>query len=97
MEAVYHASSERANRIREALLRDEVASKASIVLKDAGMLTGGEGSYIWVVGTEEQLGRVSELIGGEARPLGGEELEKTLRKLREEDERALAGFGGIFG
>jgi len=97
LEAIYHAGSEKANEIKEMLLKDEVASKASIILKDARILTGEEGSYVWIVGTEEQLRRVSELVGEDARLLEGEEYENVLRKLKEEAERTLAGFGGLFG
>jgi hypothetical protein len=48
------------------------------------------------LGTEEQLKRVETLLEGKARRIEGDELQEVLRKLKEEDERALAGFGSIF-
>ncbi len=39
---------------------------------------------------------MDELLKEKARLVEGEELSQVLAKMREEDERALSGFGGIF-
>jgi len=94
-EQVYHVASGAAD-IERILLSDDTASRANIILKDAKLLLGREGTYIRVVGTEEQLRRVGELLKDKARLVEGEELNQVLAKIREEDERALSGFGSIF-
>lgn len=94
-ERVYHVESG-APDIERVLLSDDTASRANIILKDAKLLLGREGTYIRVIGTEEQLKRVEELLKDRARPVEGEELSQVLAKIREEDERALSGFGSIF-
>jgi predicted nucleotidyltransferase len=94
-EVVYHVKTGAAE-VERILLTDEVASKANILTKDASTLLGSEGTYIRVLGTEEQLKRVETLLEGKARRIEGDELQEVLRKLKEEDERALAGFGSIF-
>ncbi|MDT7878609.1 MAG: hypothetical protein RQ862_08640 [Candidatus Caldarchaeales archaeon] len=94
-EVVYHVKTGGAE-VERILLTDEVASKANILTKDASTLLGREGTYIRVLGTEEQLKRVETLLEGKARRIEGDELQEVLRKLKEEDERALAGFGSIF-
>ncbi|MEM2068093.1 MAG: hypothetical protein QW663_01495 [Nitrososphaerota archaeon] len=94
-ERVYHITTG-AQDLERILLTDDTASRANIMLKDAKLLVGREGYYIRIVGTEEQLKRVDELLKDKARLVEGEELKEVLAKIREEDERALSGFGGIF-
>lgn len=53
--------------------------------------------YVRVLGTEEQLRRVEEVLGEIGTRVTGDELEVVLKRLAEEDERALEGFGRIFG
>ncbi len=94
---VYLISGEDLEKVRQALMGDEITSKANIVFKDAKLLTGREGYYIRVIGTEEQLKRIKEIIGESAKEIEAKEVEEVLKKLQEEDESALAGFGSIFG
>lgn len=94
---IYLISGEDLETIRQALMSDEIASRANLVFKDAKLLTGRDGYYIRVIGTEEQLRRVKELIGEAAKEINEQEIEELLRKLKEEDENALAGFGSLFG
>ncbi len=94
-EVVYHVRTG-AGEVEKILLTDEVASKANILTRDAATLLGKEGTYIRVIGTEEQLRRVQELLEGKARRVEEDELREVLRKIKEEDEKALEGFGNIF-
>jgi DNA-binding cell septation regulator SpoVG len=94
---VYLISGEDLEKVRQTLFSDEITSRANIVFKDAKLLTGREGYYIRVIGTEEQLKRIKEIIGESAKEIEAKEVEEVLKKLQEEDESALAGFGSIFG
>lgn len=94
-ERVYHVTSG-APDLERILLTDDTASRANIILKDAKLLLGREGTYIRVIGTEEQLKRVDELLKDKARLVEGEELKQVIAKIQEEDEKALSGFGSIF-
>ncbi|MCS7142757.1 MAG: hypothetical protein NZ920_03035 [Aigarchaeota archaeon] len=94
---VYRLYGEDAESLKQALLTDEVASRANLLFRDAKLLTDREGTYVRVLGTEEQLRRVEELLAGRAVRVEGGELEEVIKKLSEEDERALAGLGGMFG
>jgi DNA-binding cell septation regulator SpoVG len=94
---VYLISGEDLEKVRQALFSDEITSRANIVFKDAKLMTGRDGYYIRVIGTEEQLKRIKEIIGESAREIDAKEVEEVLKKLQEEDESALAGFGSIFG
>jgi len=94
-ERVYHVEGDAAE-IEHAILSDDTASRANIVLRSAKFLLGREGTYIRVIGTEEQLRRIDEILEGKARLVEGDERDEVLAKLREEDERALSGLSGIF-
>jgi DNA-binding cell septation regulator SpoVG len=94
---VYLISGEDLEKVRQALMSDDITSRANIVFKDAKLLTGREGYYIRVIGTEEQLKRIKEIIGSSAKEIEAKEVEEVLKKIQEEDENALAGFGSIFG
>lgn len=78
-------------------MNDEISSKANIVFKDAKLLTGKSGYYIRVIGTEDQLNRIKELIGEASKEIDAREVEEVLKKIKEEDENVLTGFGSIFG
>lgn len=94
---IYLIAGEKLETIRQALMSDEIASRANLVFKDAKLLTGKDGYYIRVIGTEEQLRRIKEIIGEAAKEIEDQEKEEVLKKLKEEDENALAGFGSLFG
>jgi len=93
MELLLYAEGERLEKLKKVLLEDEVTSRANIVFREAG---DKKGFYIRVLGSEEQLNRVLELSGELAEEVKGEEREKILKLLKEEDERMLSGFSGIF-
>ncbi|MCS7117789.1 MAG: hypothetical protein NZ957_03285 [Thaumarchaeota archaeon] len=94
---LYRGSGESVSKVLDKILSDEVGSKANVITRDAFQLTGAQGQYLRVMGTEEQESRIRELVGSELMEVKGEELEKVVRALQEEDERALSGMGMIFG
>ncbi|MEN3048016.1 MAG: hypothetical protein ABDH63_04460 [Candidatus Caldarchaeales archaeon] len=94
---VYRGSKEAVAKAVERILSDEMGSRANVIVRDAAQLTGGQGQYVRVLGTEEQEARIRELVGSELEEVKGEELERVVNALQEEDERALSGMGMIFG
>ncbi|MCD6125921.1 MAG: hypothetical protein J7J19_02805 [Thaumarchaeota archaeon] len=95
MELILYVKGEDSEELRKILLEDEVVSKANVVFKDAKML-GKEGYYVRVLGSEEQCKKALELSKDLAEEVTGAEREKVISILREEDERMLSGFSGIF-
>jgi hypothetical protein len=81
---------------RKLILEDEIISKASITFKEARSIgIEKDGFYCLISGTEDACKRVGEIKAGE--PVRGEEKEKIVRRISEEEETAALGFGKIFG
>ena len=96
MELLFLVPEKDRKRVEDLLLKDEVASKASIVVRSASV-AGKEGFLVRVVGTPEQCKRAKELLSGVAEVLEGEEKEEAEAAMRSEDERMLEGLGSVFG
>jgi enoyl-[acyl-carrier-protein] reductase (NADH) len=102
MEVILHVAGNNYAKLKEKLLADEIVNRASIVFKDAKQFDK-EGGYLCIVtGTEERCKRALELTKDEegkelATEISGEEKEEILKKIKEEEDKAIEGFGGIFG
>ncbi len=76
----------------------DLAARQSITVREASTLgLKATGTIIFVRGTEEGVARCKGLLKDfviEAKP---EELEQARKKILEGEEKALEGFGGIFG
>jgi hypothetical protein len=105
MEVVFLIEEKNIQRVKDILLKDDVISRASIVFKEAKGLTNKEGFYCYISGLEEQCKRALEKVkvkskGGEeielAKEVLGEEKKEVIGKIKEEEERAMESFGGIF-
>lgn len=107
MEIVIQIETKNYQKVKEMLLKDDVVSRASIVFKEAKLYGGKEGYYCYITGLEEQCKRALEIVKlkdektGEvvelAKEVTGKEKEEFVKKIKEEEERAMEGFGGIFG
>ncbi|MEM5766189.1 MAG: hypothetical protein QW423_00935 [Candidatus Aenigmatarchaeota archaeon] len=106
MEIVISIEQKNLQKIKDILLKDDIISMASIIFKDAKSLNGKEGIYCYISGLEEQCKRALEKVKiknektGEvvelAKEVEGKEKEEVMRKIKEEEEKAIEGFGGIF-
>lgn len=106
MEIVLHVENVDAFRkLKEKLLADETVNRASVVFKDAKLYSQKAGNLIVISGTEDRLKAALDIAKAEktadGKPataeLKGKEKEEILRKLKEEEDRAIEGMGGIFG
>jgi len=108
MELVLHMTTDKHQKVKDRLQKDNLASRASMIFKDAKTIEESkEGYYCYVSGTEEQCKRILELIApknpktGEvfvyATEVSGKEKDLVITKIKEEEDKALEGFGGIFG
>jgi len=96
MEVVLQVDTKNFQKAKEILLRDDVVSRASIIYKDAKEY-GGEGYYFFISGTEEQCKKAVEITKEVAKEVEKNKKEKIIKSIKEEEEKALEGFGGIFG
>ncbi len=62
MEKLFFVEMSKLQKVKEILLKDELVSRASIVFKDAKMLTGKEGHYCYISGLEEQCDKALKIL-----------------------------------
>ena len=102
MDVILHAEGKNYRKLKEKLLADEIVNRASIVFKDAKQFDKESGYLCIVGGTEDRCERAKELAKDEegnelATEISGEEKEEILKKVKEEEDKAIEGFGDIFG
>lgn len=102
MDVILHVDGGNFSKLKEKLLTDETVNRASIVFKDAKQF-GKEGGYFCVItGTEERCKKALEIAKGQdgeclGEQVDDEERDKILKILKEEEDKAIDGFGSIFG
>jgi len=96
MQLVFKFKKEDLEKVKEALLKDDLASRGSISFKE-GRAIGLEDYYLLYSGTEEQCKRVEELLKELSEKLENEKKEEIIEKIKKDEEKALEGFGSIFG
>jgi hypothetical protein len=104
VEIVLHIESKEYPKVKEILLKDDIVSRSSLIFKEASIIEK-EGYYCYLFGTEEQCKRALELVkekneetGEEtelAKEASEEEKKKVINKIKEEEDKAIEGFGGI--
>jgi hypothetical protein len=96
MEIVLQIESKNLQKVKDILLKDDIVSRASIVFKEGKALSSKEGYYCYISGTEEQCKRVIELTKEVAKEAAEKEKIGIIKKIKEEQDKASEGFGGIF-
>lgn len=104
MEIVLQIETKNYQKVKDILLKDDSVSRSSVVFKE-GSIINKEGYYCYISGTEEQCKKALELIKekneetGEvtelAKEANTEEGEQVINKIKEEEDKAIEGFGGI--
>lgn len=104
MEVVLQIETKNYQKVKDVLLKDDIVSRASIVFKE-GSIIGREGYYCYLSGTEEQCKKALELVKekdektGEiielAREASDKDKEELINKIKEEENKAVEGFGNI--
>jgi len=85
-------------KAEEILKKDDICSRQSIALREAKTLgIDKEGYFLFFEGSEQACERAKELLKEFVKEVEEEVLEKVRKAYEEENEKALQGFGGIFG
>ncbi len=95
MEVVLTFEGKNMQKVKDVLLKDDVVSRASIVFKE-GSIIGKEEYFCLISGTDEQCKKALELIRDLAKEVTGNDKEELINKIKEEENRANVGMGGIF-
>ncbi|MBI4010153.1 MAG: hypothetical protein HY361_03115 [Candidatus Aenigmarchaeota archaeon] len=95
MEIVLNFKSENYAKTKDILLKDDVVSRASLVFKE-GSIISKQGYYCYIRGTDEQCKKALELTKDLAKEVIDKEKLDLINKIKEEENRASEGMGGIF-
>ncbi len=96
MEIVLHFKSENLAKCKDILLSDDVVGRASLVFKE-GSIIGKDGYFCYLSGTEDQCKKALELMKDLAEEVKDEIKSQLINKIKEEEEKAISGFGDILG
>jgi uncharacterized protein (DUF2164 family) len=96
MDLLLFSKRENSKKLEEKLKKDDLVSGASIKVRDA-IIVNKDGVYFYLEGTEDKIKKAKELAKDLGEEVLGEEKEKVVKILKEEEERAIEGFGAILG
>jgi len=96
MEIVLHFKPENFAKAKNVLLIDDVVGRASLTFKE-GSIIGKDGYYCYLSGTEEQCKKALELAKELAEEVKDETKSQLISKIKEEEDKAISGFGNILG
>lgn len=96
MDLLLFSKRENSKELEEKLKKDDLVSGASIKVRDASIVNK-DGVYFYLEGTEDKIKKAKELAKDLGEEVLGEEKEKVVKILKEEEERAIEGFGAILG
>lgn len=96
MEIVLHFKSENYAKGKDILLTDDIVGRASMTFKE-GSIVGKDGYFCYFSGTDEQCKRAIELVKDLAEEVTDDTKSQLISKIKEEEQRAIEGFGNILG
>ena len=106
MEILIYIESKNYQKVSEKLLKDDAVSRISLAFKDAGNFDDSKtGYYCYISGPDEVCRHAISLLKSKegemeielAKEVSGKEKQEVINKIKEEEERAIEGFGNILG
>ncbi len=98
MKAVFFIKKENYGKVKDLVSKDDLISRQSLVFRDNQSLNlKEEGYYLEIEGNDEAIKKAREILKDLAKELEGEEKEKILETIKNQEESAMSGFGAIFG
>lgn len=90
MQIVFEVSKENKNKVENLIKNDDLISRQSIIIRVID-----DKIYFLIDGSEEAIEKAKEIL----KDLGNEakNQEEIIKKIKEEEEQALVGFGSILG
>jgi len=96
MKEVFLVKSENKQKVEDLLKKDDVVSRGSITIKVPASLDMKENGYFFILDMQEPaMKRAEELIKNLAEKY--KEKEKVIKKVEEQENSAIEGFGNIVG
>ncbi|MBD3155238.1 MAG: hypothetical protein GF368_01115 [Candidatus Aenigmarchaeota archaeon] len=97
MKLVYEIEKSDFQKVKDVLFNDDLVGRSSIKFKDGETIGFEDKYYVYISGTEENCEKSEDLMKDLGEKVDKETKEKVLKKIEEEEDQAMQGFGGIFG
>ena len=97
MKVVFFIEKENTNKIKDIVNQDPIGRQSITFRDNIALGLEKEGNYLLIDGAEEACKEAQEKLKDLAEELEGEEKEEVITKMKELEESAMSGFGGIFG
>ena len=97
MEIVYEIERQNIQKVRDIILGDDIVGRASVIFKDGNSIGLNNNYYCYISGVEEACKRSEEIIKNFGKKIDKKISENIIKKIKEDEEKAIEGFGGIFG
>ena len=96
MKEVLFVKSENKSKVEDILKKDDIISRGSITIRAAASLDIDEDGYFFILDMpESSIKRAEELTKDVAEKY--KHGDKVIEKVREEEDKAIEGFGNILG
>lgn len=93
---VFLVSNDNRSAAEDALRKDDLVGRQSIYVRSAPHIDIKEDGYFIVIdGSEEAVAQAKALLAGIAAVY--EKKDEVIRKMEEQEERAIEGFGNLLG
>lgn len=97
MQVVFFVENDNLNKAKDVTGKDPIV-RQSITFRDNKSLgLEKEGNYLLIDGSEEACEAAQKNLKDVAEEMDGDEKESVIKKMKEMEDSALEGFGGIFG
>ena len=94
MEELYLVKSVDKGKVEELLKTDDIVSRQSIIIRSASILeVEDDGFFILIKGSDESIKKADELLKDLAKKYPNK--EKIIKKINEQEDSAMQGFGNI--
>lgn len=97
MELLYEIERSSLQKVKNTLLLDDVVGRASIVFKDGNTLGFDNKYFCYISGADDINQKAEDLMKDLGKKIEGKVKEQILTKIKDEENQAIQGFGGIFG
>ena len=97
MKVVFFIEKENTNKVKDIVNQDPIGRQSITFRDNIALGLDKEGNYLLIDGAEEACKEAQEKLKDLAEELKGEEKEEVITKMKELEESAMEGFGGIFG
>jgi len=97
VKVVFFIEKENTNKVKDIVNQDPIGRQSITFRDNIALGLDKEGNYLLIDGAEEACKEAQEKLKDLAEELKGEEKEEVITKMKELEESAMEGFGGIFG